>query len=235
MPHLVKILQILKNKNGPLVTIDIGANLGLFSYLLSKESESVIAIEPQPKLASYLKSVMPSQVTVMNLAVSDFTGDTTLNIPKIKGLFGIAAQQDALATIESSNPISSAGYIDSILVRVDTIDNVLSGFKRVDFIKIDVEGHEFSVLKGGLSVLNELRPFMMIELFKIHNPKVLECFDLLFNCNYICFYFSNSDVTICSNTDSVKEIINNPYLHGPVVQNFFFSPIEKFELIKNSI
>jgi len=235
MPHLIEILSLLENKNGELVSVDIGANLGLFSYLLSKNSKLVVAIEPQFKLASYLKSVLPTHVKIINLAVSDFVGVSKLNIPKINGLFGEAAQQDALATIESNNPLFLSKNVDSVNVEVTTIDILFGDFDRIDFIKIDVEGHELSVLNGGLTIINKFKPIMMIELFKSHNPRVIECFDLLFSLNYICFYFTKNGPIVCQSSDSVTEIINNPNLNGNTVQNYFFCPTEKFNLIKSLI
>ena len=236
IPLLLTILQNLKIVYGSPVSVDVGANLGLFSYLLNKSSGQVIAIEPQPKLAHYLKSVLPKNVTVFNLAVSDYTGHTILTIPKIKGLLGLASQQDALATIESKNPIySSNGNVDLIEVKVDTLDNILNNYSRVDFIKIDVEGHELSVLRGSSSILQKFRPFMMIELFKKHNPNVLQSIELIFNQNYLCLYLIDSNIFICKDTISIIDILDNPCKFGPMVQNFFFMPAEKLEFFKKSV
>ena len=43
-------------------------------------------MEPQPKLAIYLKKVLPKDVTVLNLALSDHAGTAQMLIPKVKGL-----------------------------------------------------------------------------------------------------------------------------------------------------
>ena len=170
MPYIQKILKGSRKPNSGLVSVDIGANLGLFSYLMSCESSQVIAIEPQPKLANYLKKVLPKNVTVQNLAVSDRDGIAEMRIPKLKGLAGSSAQQDALATIEDSNPITRQENLDLIQVPIRTLDKILENEPQIDFIKIDVEGHELSVLNGAKHTLGQCKPILMIELYKEHNP-----------------------------------------------------------------
>ena len=125
MPYIQKILQASSNSNGSPVSVDIGANLGLFSYLMSCDSSQVIAIEPQIKLANYLKSVLPKNVTVKNLAVSDRDGIAQMRIPKVKGLAGSSAQKDALATIEDANQITRQKNLDFIEVPIKTLDKIL--------------------------------------------------------------------------------------------------------------
>ena len=233
MPYIQKILEATKKKYGNPVCVDIGANLGLFSYLMSCQSSRVIAIEPQPKLASYLKAVLPKNVVIENLAVSDHDGIAQMRIPKVKGLGGASAQQDALATIEESNPITKQVNLDFIEVPIKTLDQILKDESRVDFIKIDVEGHELSVLNGANRTLSEFRPTLMVELFKEHNPNAIECFKTIFNLGYTAFYCNSSGIIECGSIESAIVIINNPALADRVITNFFFVPMEKKELIFN--
>ncbi len=231
MPYIEKMLGSIKNAYGAPISVDIGANLGLFSYLLNQYSQHVIAIEPQPRLASYLKKVLPKTVSVLNFAVSDHSGTAKMLIPKLKGVAGISAQQDALATIESSNPIMNQGNLDYLEVPTKTLDEILDSQHRIDFIKIDVEGHELSVLKGARNILSTFKPIFMIELYKAHNPLVLDCFRIFFDAGFTCFYCTNSGITECTTLEGVSPIIDNPALEDRTITNFFFIPIEKRDLI----
>jgi FkbM family methyltransferase len=231
MPYIVKILKSLKESGVEPVSIDIGANLGLFSYLLSLNSKQVIAIEPQPKLASYLTKVLPKNVSVLNLAISDHEGKAQMLIPKLSRLTGNSAQQDALATIEASNPIMMQKNVDAIEVPTKTLDEILSGQQRIDFIKIDVEGHELAVLNGASITLKKFKPIFMIELYKAHNPLALECFKILFNDGFTCFFCTNSGISECNTLEDVSIIIDNPVLEDRIATNFFFIPLEKRNLI----
>jgi len=231
MPYIEKILKALKENEVKPISVDIGANLGLFSYLLSLNSQNVIAIEPQPKLAAYLEKVLPINVSVLNLAISDHAGSAQMLIPKVRGLTGSSAQQDALATIEVTNPVMNQSYSDRIQVPIMTLDTILENYSRIDFIKIDVEGHELSVLNGSKNILSNIKPIFMIELFKAHNPKVLDCFRLIFDYGYICFYCTSHGIVQCGTLDSALAIINNPVLSDRTISNFFFIPLEKKDFI----
>jgi len=48
-------------------------------------------------------------------------------------------------------------------VLVTTLDAYFNKDARVDFVKIDAEGGELEILKGGIQVLSENKPFMIIE------------------------------------------------------------------------
>jgi len=64
-----------------------------------------------------------------------------------------------------------------------TLDDAVHelGLKRVDFIKLDVDGHELSVIRGGLSVLKEFKPKMVIELAPYSFVAGIEGFDSMVN------------------------------------------------------
>ncbi len=233
MPYIERILNTIKITYGSPVSVDIGANLGLFSYLLNKYSQHVIALEPQPKLAAYLKKVLPPSVSILNVAVSDHSGTARMLIPKLKGIVGNTNQQDALATIEISNPIMMQDSVDYIDVPTKTLDEILHDQSRIDFIKIDVEGHELSVLNGAKIILNKFRPIFMIELFKAHNPSVMECFKIFVDAGFTSFYCAKSGLKECISLEDASFIINNPVLEDRTITNFFFVPSEKRELIDN--
>src|ERR1700730_8413905 len=63
------------------VTLDVGSNRGLYSIAALRFSKSVVAFEPQPHFARFLRRFMPPAVDVRECAVSDTTGSATLLMP----------------------------------------------------------------------------------------------------------------------------------------------------------
>lgn len=60
----------------------------------------------------------------------------------------------------------SDGRFQCGMVEVDTLDNIFPSLsvKRLDFIKVDIEGHEDKFLKGASSTIGQLRPIIHMEI-----------------------------------------------------------------------
>jgi len=121
--------------------LDIGANLGHYSLLLSGcvKCQSV-AVEPVPKTYSQL---------VRNIALNQLsTHIKALNI-------GVAQSKETLyfSTDKGTmDRIVSLEYKNSVEVLVDTIDHIVED-RTPAAIKMDVEGYEYFALKGAKNVL----------------------------------------------------------------------------------
>jgi hypothetical protein len=93
---------------------------------------------------------------------------------------------DALATIAATNRFDTETRATAFAtheVPTVTLDQalapVLRAAEHVGFINIDVEGHEFAVLKGGEGVIARERPVLLIELEYRHGAQVEDAFDWL--------------------------------------------------------
>jgi FkbM family methyltransferase len=150
----LKIIPFLCERHQ--TTIDVGANVGLYSYVFSKWSNNVIAIEPHPDLALRLKNLLPSSVGVINIAASDHDGVSDFYIPIVDGVE--IASRSSLET--SVNFEFSARRI-----RVETrrLDSLSLGWGTVAIVKIDVEGHEMSTLQGMTGIIEQSRPTLIVE------------------------------------------------------------------------
>jgi len=144
------------------VSLDIGANRGIYTYWLARYSASVIAFEPSAAYCSRLRSASPPNVDVRQCAVSDATGSGMLRVPMVDG-----RMEFGLSTLEGTNSLRGldARQID---VRKAALDDL--GLSNVGMIKIDVEGHELSVLQGALGLLKRERPRLVIELEERYRP-----------------------------------------------------------------
>ena len=64
--------------------MDVGANLGLFTYFLSRASKKVYAFEPNPYPLRSLKSVIDKNVEIIPIALGNADENIMLRIPKSK-------------------------------------------------------------------------------------------------------------------------------------------------------
>lgn len=205
-PEMGILCHLLQNNTNK-VALDVGANLGLYSELLSPIFKHVIAIEPQPKLAKYLQKILPANVILVESAASDHQGRSVLRTPKTSQIFNYAPQLDALASLEESNELNGNQQIDEIEVRLETLDTISAHCaEEVGFIKIDVEGHELKVLMGAHNVLTKFKPMVMVEIDRHMNEHYFDVFKLMQGGGYYSFYLNpkNGRITPCNQEDVVK-------------------------------
>lgn len=139
--------------------VDVGANVGAFTYRLAQLCPHTTAIEANPGLIGALRRISPSRVTVVHAAASDLAGDINLRLPAHDA--GLAG----LGTVAASNALGGAATVSVMVPSVRLAD---LGLIDVGFIKIDVEGHELAVLKGAEPLLRTCRPTLLIEAEERH-------------------------------------------------------------------
>lgn len=148
------------------VIFDIGANTGSFTHIFSKLAPQgrIYAFEPGSYALSILHRVMAwrcgSNVTLLQYGLSDKTESLELHLP-VKKSGGVG---HGIAHIGHDAADSRATLSESIpLRRMDDVAAELN-LQRLDFVKIDVEGWEMHVLKGGAETLARLKPVIMLEM-----------------------------------------------------------------------
>jgi FkbM family methyltransferase len=151
--------------------LDIGANNGVTTSLLSRVFAHVHAFEPNPTLVREWFEVAPANVTAWPYALSDRDGDATLNVPLIGNL--------ALTGWASLGEpgLEKLDRIDPVTVPCRRLDSLGLEELPIDFIKIDVEGHELAVLKGGTTSILRWRPWIMIEAWEPQQGAILHLFE----------------------------------------------------------
>lgn len=143
------------------LAVDVGANKGSYLWALSRAvpAGSVVAFEPQPRLAAYLKEACRAaglaNVVVEGAGVSDRTGHLTLAIP------GIGASSPG-ASFEAA--VRQRGPCRTVEVPTYSLDEYFATERRrIGAIKIDVEGHELAVLRGSVRLLAQHAPIVVCE------------------------------------------------------------------------
>lgn len=143
--------------------VDIGANVGIYAGRLAQLCPKVHAFEPLPWLADDLLRKLPESVTIHRLALSDHAGTANLRVPIRSGI-----EENGLTTMEAQNGLGQNDEIRQVPCEVTRLDDLDLG--PIGFIKIDVEGHEISVLQGAAETIKRDRPVLLIESQKDHNP-----------------------------------------------------------------
>jgi len=131
--------------------VDVGAHIGstLSSILRRAPKGKHIAIEPVRRKAEWLRRKFP-EVDVRDVALADAPG--TKRFIERKECSG------------TSCILPSGPHCDGeTTVSCDCLDNIVSPHRRVDFIKIDVEGAELLALRGGASLLRRDHPTILFE------------------------------------------------------------------------
>lgn len=143
---------------GPLFAFDVGANRGEWAKtVLARKPDAVIhCFEIVPATAIQLHDALASHPTahVCDYGLSSSARDTNV--------FWNRASHSTSAIVPWHGDLVAQSDIAVVKSRVDTGDAVMqrAGLPRVDFLKIDVEGHEIEVLSGFCHTLasRELRP-----------------------------------------------------------------------------
>ena len=150
-------------KRGDLV-FDIGAHVGDRVAAFRRLGAKVVAVEPQPALASTLTMLYghSSNVVIERAAVGRKAGDVRLMVNTDNPTISTASN----AFIHAAQ--DAPGWQDqhwdkSIRVPMTTLDVLIEQHGRPAFIKIDVEGFEEAVLQGARASLARFRPGLLFE------------------------------------------------------------------------
>ena len=160
---------IKKNQN----VIDVGANIGRYSFELSNivgKKGLVYVFEPIQKsyltlltliILNNVKNIIP-----FNLALSDKS-----NFVRMKEFSALDKKSYIFSTQTESRIVSNKK--DSTIIYSIKLDD-LKIKKKISFIKIDCEGFEMEVLKGGKNMIKVNKPVLLVENLNNKIPKFLK-------------------------------------------------------------
>lgn len=175
-PAMVAYNHVLKNAK---MCFDVGANIGITTLWLAKNSEQVIAFEPivenVKRLQENIETNYAKNIVVEQKIVSDNDGTKEINFTSAYGHHSMGKPNHSI-------------IIEKRKIQSVTLDNYCKQHRinTIDCLKIDVEGFELEVLKGAETMLksNQIKCviFEQSNQQMIENGKdVLEVYNFLSN------------------------------------------------------
>jgi len=135
-----------KNKTG--VAVDVGARVGEWSRQFGLIFDKVISFEAREKWCEcFTKNVMMENVSLYNYALGNTNSWAVMN--------GNSIEDSGDQYKYSIAPTATHGIK---ILKLDTFN-----LEQIDFLKIDTDGYELDVLRGGESTILKTKPIILIE------------------------------------------------------------------------
>ena len=149
---------------------DIGANLGQKAEVFLACEARVVIVEPNILCHPTLQHLFGSEprATIVAAALGSAPGFIDLHVHGTDSTASTRPDWD-------SQVFNAKRSMASLVVPAMTLDAMIARFGRPDFIKIDVEGFEFEVLKG----LSSRVPLVSLEYFANEMGRMRDCLSLL--------------------------------------------------------
>jgi len=150
-----------KHCSPSMLLFDIGASYGIFSLAAAHFGGIAIAVDASPIATAHIKlhsqcNGYGKNIRILQACVSDAQGEINM---LSSGVFSDGYFRVAQGREKSELTNTHAVTIDELAVEFGTPTHV----------KIDVEGHEAAVLRGGKKTLNSVAPLLFLEL---HNDMI---------------------------------------------------------------
>ena len=205
-------LKLIPNEG---IVLDIGANIGIMTAHLCRKLKNVTvyAFEPMPNNLKALQRIIRffhlKNVKVMDFALGNEEGSVEMVMPVVDS---VKMQGLSHVVHDSIEEFNEGARFDVPVKKLDNLEELTEGDKRITAIKMDVENFEFFVLDGGKELIRKNRPLIYTELWENENRH--NCLKLVRELGY------NVKVIIG------EELVDyNPDTH--ITQNFFFIPDKK--------
>jgi FkbM family methyltransferase len=187
--HEIKLLK--KNIHKGSVVLDIGANIGFYSWLFSRwvgSTGKIISFEPDLLNFRRLKDNTDKlkNTIIFNKAVGKENGKITLYQSDILNVDHRTYQPET--------------YTRSYSVDVVALDDFLSDISTsVDFVKIDIQGFEYNAVKGMMQLLRKNKQIKILSEFwpyglKKSGSSAVHYFELLSNLGFTVFLLENKNM-----------------------------------------
>lgn len=148
------------------IFLDIGSYTGLFA---------LTAARVNPAIRSHAFEIVPDNHLLIqrNIVENDLIGRVQAHLCGLGGEVGSMTmpRSNNLSSLPSSLSLGSS-FADGIHIPVDTLDNRFAGEAGPMAMKIDVEGFEGEVLRGGAATLARLKPDIICEVLRGHGEAV---------------------------------------------------------------
>jgi FkbM family methyltransferase len=219
--------------------VDIGAHAGAFTLAIADvPGLDLVAVEPLPEVMASLRArAAAAGVSVQTIAaaLSDRPGWLHLSVP-VLARTGPVWEWASIAKDFAALRVTYPEIIDVTTVRAPVMTLDALGLAEVRSIKLDAEGAEYEVLRGGRDLLRTQRPVVSVELEERHRAGCTYAVPAFMDgLGYECVYVAGSKTFPFATFDraTMQRGSPSPAVHlysDPYVNCFFFIPAEAAEL-----
>lgn len=165
-----QILEHIPNKR---TFIDVGANVGIWSFPFIGKFQKVVGYEPSKQNIECLKANVLDKIEIREKAVANFEGTADFH----------QAGKNC-----GDGKLCRPGVGASYTVPVVKLDN--ENLSDIDLIKIDVQGWEYEVLLGAEEIIKNQRPWVIFEV----NQDIDKCCKFMEDLGYETLYTKSKRV-----------------------------------------
>ena len=143
--------QILEDDD---IAIDIGAYIGTHTLPMSKLCKKVYSFEANSDIYLY---------HIKNIALNHIVNiePHCVALSESKSEVSFYKRDDGTSRISSRHQRG-----EPVKLQTDLLSSFINPKEKIKLIKIDVEGHEFNVLKGAKELIDKNKPYILIEVFQ---------------------------------------------------------------------
>ena len=164
IPHILQELYIEKvydpffKGKKDMTILDVGGNIGLFSFYAHEHAKKIYCLEPSKQHVEVIKHMldynsMSDRVEVLQLALSNKNGSSKFYHNQNKTMFSLQGAVSDGSETEEVKTIT----LDALMI--------MKGIKKVDFMKLDIEGSEFDVISSkGFELVSDKIDSMVVEI-----------------------------------------------------------------------
>ena len=192
MPMMKALENLIKDST---ITFDVGANIGITSVWLARNSVQVYAFEPEENNVDRLKEQIKLN-KIDNISIIQSVVSEKENKTAILNIFDSYGHH-------SLSPYHVSDKINEIKVQNTTIDIFCKNnfINKIDCLKIDVEGFELEVLKGASKMLKHKQIKLIILehspiLLSKQNRQIDEVLSFLTLFDYKVYTLDHKEVTL---------------------------------------
>ena len=199
--QLKRIYQLIGQPDRDLISVDVGAYIGVISLAMSHfgpSKHTIHSFEADSLNFSRLRqnvTLIPNtSITTHNKAVADFEGESTFTRYKDPGNNHLGTRQNHKINVDSLHQ-----------VQVTTLDTFVreTGIDIIDVLKIDVEGFDLSVLRGAKRILDQERINTIIIETPTNKSQRKEVNDFLNSHGFVTAYIVRNSKKLIETSESV--------------------------------
>lgn len=207
------------------IFLDVGTNMGDYLYFAEKfiPAENIYGFEPQPALYKRIKYLFPN-THIYNIALSDTQGILKFKVPMVGNRESTGRGTLNVEYIEADETSRKIFDVQTHTLDAFVVENYIP---KISLIKIDVEGAEINVIRGGVRSLQKFKPVLLIEVEERHHKdKLWNIIQPIIELGYTPFYLDR-------NTFELKELKEDTPTYQEITEiknkeaylnNFIFLP-----------